>query len=78
MVDKALPQHCGEDGNDQDASLRRADYVFRRQLLRVLMGHASKLMLERWRQEDHKLENTFHSGEGSSSLPERVGMLLTL
>lgn len=52
--------------------------MFRRQLLRVLMGHASKLMLERWRQEDHKLENTFYSGEGSSSLPERVGMLLTL
>ena len=77
-VDKAQRQHCGEDGNDQDASLRRADYVFRRQLLRVLMGHASKLMLERWRQEDHKLENTFHGGEGSSSLPERVGMLLTL
>lgn len=82
-VDKALPQHCGEDCNDQDAWLRRAEYVFRRQLLWVLMGHqtywlASKLMLERWRQEDHKLENTFHCAEGSSSLPERVRMLLTL
>lgn len=77
-VDIALAQHRGEDGNDQDASLRRADYVLRRQFLRALMGHASKLMLERWRQEDHTLENTFHSGEGSSSVPERVEMLLTL
>lgn len=78
-VEKALAQHCGKTVMTKMLRCaRRADYVFRRQFLRALMGHASKLMLERWRQEDHTLENTFHSGEGSSSLPERVGMLLTL